>query len=139
MTADIAHGRDRSDYSLGVDDDAERARLLAQCAMHGVEAGVLLDRIGLRPGGRALDLGCGPLGVLDQLAERVGAGGHVVGLDREDRYLAIARGNWTRAGSPPSTCAWGTPRRRTCRRRRSTWCTSAWCSTGPCRCPVAAA
>lgn len=82
--------RDRTDYSLGV-DDAERARLLAQCAMHRAEAGLLLDRIGVRPGDRALDLGCGPLGVLDLLAERVGVGGRVVGLDREIRYLAIAR------------------------------------------------
>jgi SAM-dependent methyltransferase len=82
--------RDRADYSLGV-DDAERTRLLAQCAMHRAEAALLLDRIGLRPGDRALDLGCGPLGVLDLLAERVGAGGRVVGLDREARYLSIAR------------------------------------------------
>ena len=38
--------RDRTDYSLGV-DDAERARLLAQCAMHRTEAELLLDRVGL--------------------------------------------------------------------------------------------
>jgi SAM-dependent methyltransferase len=82
--------RDRADYSLGV-DDAERARLLAQCALHRTEAEQLLDRIGVRPGDQALDLGCGPLGVLDLLAERVGTGGRVVGLDREERYLAIAR------------------------------------------------
>jgi SAM-dependent methyltransferase len=82
--------RDRADYSLGV-DDTERARLLGQCALHRAEAGLLLDRIGLRTGDRALDLGCGPLGVLDLLAERVGAGGRVVGLDREARYLSIAR------------------------------------------------
>jgi SAM-dependent methyltransferase len=90
MSATTAHGRDRVDYSLGV-DDAERARLLAQCAIHRTEAGLLLDRIGVRPGDRALDLGCGPLGVLDLLAERIGPGGRVVGLDREARYLAIAR------------------------------------------------
>ena len=82
--------RDRTDYSLGV-DDAERARLLAQCAMHRTEAELLLDRVGLRPGDRALDLGCGPLGVLDLLAERVGPTGRVVGIDREKRYLEIAR------------------------------------------------
>jgi SAM-dependent methyltransferase len=82
--------RDRADYSLGV-DDAERARLLAQCALHRAEAEMLIDRIGLHPGDRVLDLGCGPLGVLDLLAERVGPAGQVVGLDREARYLAIAR------------------------------------------------
>ncbi len=86
-TADL---RDRPDYSLGV-DDAERARLLAQCALHRAEAETLLDRIGLHAGDRVVDLGCGPLGVLDLFAERVGPTGHVVGLDREARYLAIAR------------------------------------------------
>ena len=59
--------------------------------MHRTEAELLLDRVGLRPGDRALDLGCGPLGVLDLLAERVGPTGRVVGIDREKRYLAIAR------------------------------------------------
>ena len=90
MTTTTTQTRDRTDYSLGV-DDAERARLLAQCAMHRAEAELLLDRVGLRPGDRALDLGCGPLGVLDLLAERVGPTGRVVGLDREERYLTIAR------------------------------------------------
>jgi SAM-dependent methyltransferase len=89
-TSSRTETRDRADYSLGV-DDSERTRLLAQCALHRAEAGQLLDRVGLRPGDRALDLGCGPLGVLDLLAERVGATGRVVGLDREARYLAIAR------------------------------------------------
>jgi len=90
VSATTARERDRVDYSLGV-DDAERARLLAQCAIHRAEAALLLDRIGVRPGDRALDLGCGPLGVLDLLAERIGSEGCVVGLDRETRYLAIAR------------------------------------------------
>jgi SAM-dependent methyltransferase len=85
-----ADARDRADYSLGV-DDAERARLLAQCALHRTEAEQLIDRIGVRPGDDVLDLGCGPLGVLDLLAERVGLTGRVVGVDREIRYLAIAR------------------------------------------------
>ena len=78
-----------SDYSLGV-DDAERARLLAQCALHRGEATELLDRIGLPAGARALDLGCGPLGVLDLLAERVGPAGRITGVDREARFLRMA-------------------------------------------------
>jgi SAM-dependent methyltransferase len=84
---DLAERTD--DYSLGA-DDAERARLLAQCAMHRADAGYLLDRVGLGAGGQALDLGCGPLGVLDLMAERVGPSGRVVGLDREQRFLAMA-------------------------------------------------
>jgi ubiquinone/menaquinone biosynthesis C-methylase UbiE len=77
------------DYSLGA-DDAERTRLLAQCALHRAEAEDLLDRTGVGPGSRALDLGCGPLGVLDLLADRVGPSGQVVGVDREPRFLAMA-------------------------------------------------
>ena len=77
------------DYSLGV-DDAERTRLLAQCALHRDEAELLLGRTGIGPGSRVLDLGCGPLGVLDLLADRVGPEGRVIGVDREPRYLAMA-------------------------------------------------
>lgn len=94
----LAH---RSDYSLGV-DEAERARLLAQCAMHRAEAGQLLDRIGVGAGARVLDLGCGPLGVLDLLAERVGPAGRVVGVDREERYLAIAADELAARGLGPA-------------------------------------
>lgn len=91
---------DRSDdYSLGT-DDAERARLLAQCALHRAEAEFLLDRVGLRAGGHALDLGCGPLGVLDLLRERVGPTGRVVGVDREPRFLGIAAGVLAERGLP---------------------------------------
>ncbi|MGE3660128.1 MAG: methyltransferase domain-containing protein [Pseudonocardia sp.] len=78
-----------ADYSLGA-DDGERLRLVAQCAMHRAEAGTLLDRIGVGPGRHVLDLGCGPLGILDLLAERVGADGRVVGVDREPRFLDMA-------------------------------------------------
>jgi SAM-dependent methyltransferase len=77
------------DYSLGA-DDAERRRLLAQCERHRPDAEHLLDRIGTGPGLRAVDLGCGPLGVLDVLADRAGPSGHVVGVDRETSYLDMA-------------------------------------------------
>lgn len=70
--------------------DAERARLLEQCELHLMEAELLFDRIGVDVGWRALDLGCGPPGVLDILAERVGTAGSVVGLDRERRVLELA-------------------------------------------------
>jgi SAM-dependent methyltransferase len=77
------------DYSLGV-DEAERARLLAQGEIHRGEAAQLLDRIGVGPGTRAVDVGCGPLGVLDVLAERVGRSGTVTGVDRAAPFLAMA-------------------------------------------------
>ncbi|MGH8929416.1 MAG: methyltransferase domain-containing protein [Egibacteraceae bacterium] len=79
-----------AEYLLGA-SDAERARLIAQCEIHRAEAAWLLDRIGVNSGWHALDVGCGPLGVLDLLHERVGPGGEVVGLDREARMLEMAR------------------------------------------------
>jgi SAM-dependent methyltransferase len=76
------------DYSLGV-NDAERVRLLAQCEMHRSEAELLLERIGIGTGWDVLDLGCGPLGILDILAQRVGRADRIVGIDREPEYLAM--------------------------------------------------
>jgi SAM-dependent methyltransferase len=69
-------------YLLGNSPD-ERERLLRQGELFGEQARWLLDRIDIRPGWRALEVGCGPLGILDLLAERVGSGGAVVGLDRD--------------------------------------------------------
>jgi ubiquinone/menaquinone biosynthesis C-methylase UbiE len=75
----------RTAYLLG-QSDSEPERLIRQTAMHREETLQLLDRAGLGPGERALDLGCGPLGILDQLAERVGGGGKVIGLEREESF-----------------------------------------------------
>jgi ubiquinone/menaquinone biosynthesis C-methylase UbiE len=76
-------------YALG-SDQSERARLLAQCELHRNEATQLIDLVRVAPGDRALDVGCGPLGVLDILSARVGPAGRVVGLDSEPRMLAYA-------------------------------------------------
>jgi SAM-dependent methyltransferase len=51
----------------------------------------VLDRVGVRPGDSALDLGCGPLGVIDLLSERVGPDGRVVGMDVNPANVALAR------------------------------------------------
>jgi ubiquinone/menaquinone biosynthesis C-methylase UbiE len=75
----------RTAYLLG-QSDSEPERLIRQTAMHREETLQLLDRAGLGPGERALDLGCGPLGILDQLAERVGTSGNVMGLEREESF-----------------------------------------------------
>jgi SAM-dependent methyltransferase len=48
-------------------------------------------RAGLASGGRAIDIGCGPLGALPALANLVGAEGRVVGLDVSGEALALAR------------------------------------------------
>jgi SAM-dependent methyltransferase len=76
-------------YWLG-DGPDEVEHLLAQAEVYAPEADELLDRVGLRPGASAIDLGCGVLGILPALSERVGAGGRVVGLDIEPRLLARA-------------------------------------------------
>ena len=76
------------DYSLGV-NEAERSRLLAQCEIHRHEAEQLMERIGVGPGWDVLDVGCGPLGILDILARRVGQADRIVGIDREPAYLAM--------------------------------------------------
>ena len=46
--------------------------------------------MGLRPGQSAIDLGCGPRGILDLLAERVAPAGRVVGLDADPAHAAMA-------------------------------------------------
>lgn len=77
------------EYWLGA-GEAERVRLLAQGSAYHAEAELLFDRIGVRPGWHAVDMGCGPLGVLDLLAYRIGPSGVVVGLDREPEMLRMA-------------------------------------------------
>lgn len=62
--------RSAPEYFLG-SDESERARLLAQGEVHRAETEALLDRLEIPAGGRAVDFGCGPLGVLELLSRRV--------------------------------------------------------------------
>jgi ubiquinone/menaquinone biosynthesis C-methylase UbiE len=80
----------RPGYWLGT-GRAEVEHLVAQADVCAPEADELLDRIALRSGASAIDVGCGVLGVLPQLRARVGPRGRVVGLDLEPRLLGIAR------------------------------------------------
>jgi len=70
---------------------AGKARLdvLSRVCQPGTVA--LLDRVGVRGGGRCLDVGCGGGHVARELARRVGAGGCVVGIDVDDVVLDLAR------------------------------------------------
>ena len=54
------------------------------------ESVALLGRIGLEPGHSAIDLGCGPSGILDLLSAAVSPGGRVVGLDADPAHVALA-------------------------------------------------
>lgn len=58
-----------------------------------------VDRLGLEPGGRVLDVPCGTGVALLALAERVGRTGHVVGVDYAERMADIARARARGAGA----------------------------------------
>lgn len=77
-------------YLLGYSED-EELRLRKQAEELRQESAWLFDRIGLRSGSWAVDLGCGPQGVLDLLSERVGSTGHVIGIERNRSSVAMAR------------------------------------------------
>ncbi|MFC4119806.1 methyltransferase domain-containing protein [Nonomuraea zeae] len=77
-------------YLLG-SSPAERERLLAQCDLLRDASRDLLSRLPLPDAAHALDVGCGPLGILDLLGEAVGPHGTVVGLDNDQQMIAWAR------------------------------------------------
>lgn len=79
-----------ADYVLG-GSEAERVRLRSQAAEHEASARWLLDAAVVAQGSRVLDVGCGPIGILALLAEAVGSDGEVVGLEREPRFVEMAR------------------------------------------------
>ena len=59
----------------------EYERLRAQSRVWESATGRLLDRVGLAPGQRCLDAGCGPGETMRLMAERVGPSGSVTGID----------------------------------------------------------
>lgn len=77
-------------YPLG-GTSTERDRLLSQAEQYESTANWLLDQIGIQPGWRAVDIGCGPIGILNLLSRRVGPRGRVVGIEREPRFVEMAR------------------------------------------------
>src|SRR6185503_7821774 len=68
----------------------ELQRLIIQAAGLEAEASWLLDNVPVRSGWRAADIGCGPIGILDLLSQRVGPRGRVVGLEPEPRFADMA-------------------------------------------------
>ena len=81
---------ERDEYFLGY-RQAEQERLQRQAQELEQEARWLLDQIGLPAGARAVEIGCGPRGCLDLLTERVGSTGEVVGVERSDEAVQLAR------------------------------------------------
>jgi SAM-dependent methyltransferase len=84
-------------YPLG-GTQTELARLLAQAEVYEPESNWLLDQSGIQPGWRAVDVGCGPIGILNLLSMRVGPHGSVVGLEREPRFVEMARAEIAKRG-----------------------------------------
>ena len=66
-------------------------RLRLQAQVWEPAASEFLAELDISPGSRALDLGCGAMGVLKSLSRLVGDHGTVVGLDRDITQLAAAR------------------------------------------------
>ncbi len=87
-----------AEYLLG-DAADERARLMAQAALLEDEARALLDRVDIPLGGDVIDIGCGPIGVLPLLSERVGQHGQVTGFDRHGDMLDHAARSCARLGN----------------------------------------
>jgi SAM-dependent methyltransferase len=76
-------------YLLGR-SETEEQRLRRQVQELEGEARSLLGRLNIGRGARAIDIGCGPQGILDLLSEQVGPEGAVVGLEKSDGLVASA-------------------------------------------------
>ena len=89
--------QESAEYVLG-GSEGELQRLRAQAAEYEASARWLLAEVDLKKGSRVLDVGCGPVGILPLLAEAVGSSGEVVGLEREERFVGMARAEMSRLG-----------------------------------------
>jgi SAM-dependent methyltransferase len=81
---------ERDQYVLGY-RRAEQERLQQQAQDLAHESNWLLDQIGVGKGARVVEIGCGPHGCLELLSERVGPSGSVVGVERSQDAVDLAR------------------------------------------------
>ena len=95
-----------ADYVFGGDHN-ELVRLIAQAADLRPDSEWLLNEIPVREGSRVADLGCGPIGILDLLSQRVGPTGKVVGIEREPRFVAMAEAEIAKRGLHNTSVALG--------------------------------
>src|SRR5262245_65959467 len=77
---------------------AQRLRLLTRVVWPTTRD--FLREVGVAPGMRCLDVGCGSGGVTLRLARRVGPTGHATGIDTDERCLELARQEAARRGLP---------------------------------------
>ncbi len=54
-------------------------------------AGIVIDALDVQPGNHVVDFATGPGTIANQIPDRVGAAGSVIGIDLADRQLEIAR------------------------------------------------
>jgi SAM-dependent methyltransferase len=81
---------DADQYVLGY-RPAEQERLQEQARQLAHESRWLFDQLGVGTGARVVEIGCGPHGCLEILAERVGPTGSVVGIERSQDAVDLAR------------------------------------------------
>lgn len=86
------------EYALSASSDHEHDRLRRQAELYAPFTRRLLQRAGIEPGMRVLDIGCGPGDVSFLVSELVGATGTVVGVEREADAVATARGRAEESG-----------------------------------------
>jgi len=77
-------------YLLGHSEE-EELRLRRQGDELWEDSARFFDRTGVTAGGRAIDLGCRPRGLLDLLSERIGPTGQVIGIERNHESVAGAK------------------------------------------------
>ena len=77
-------------YFLGY-RKAEQERLQRQALKLAPDAQWLFDQIGVKAGERVFEIGCGPRDCLELLSARVGPTGSVVGVDRSEEAVKLAR------------------------------------------------
>ena len=75
----------RTTYSPAAPQKCQRPRLQAQ--VWGPAAIDFLSILDISPGSRALDLGCGAMGIVGTLSRLVGDSGTVIGLDIDATQL----------------------------------------------------
>ncbi len=72
-------------------EHAARLELRARSADEVAVRNEYIRLLGVAPGERVLEVGCGSGAVARELAQRIGPGGHVVGLDASAALLEVAR------------------------------------------------
>ena len=78
------------EYFLG-HSVVEQRRLQQQAQELAHESTWLFDQIGIAPGSRVVEIGCGPQGCLELLSDRVGPEGYVVAVELSEHAVELAR------------------------------------------------